>query len=284
MATSGPASGPSIPGTSGTLPKRTTKETHPNLPPGLILDADGKVCKVCNSWQDWARVKLVKKADGEDGSGAGGAGTGTGAGKGKGRAMGGMGGFAAMMGGSASGVASSSNAASSSSSSSVAAGATPSLTPTPGRTDRTDRTDCPPDTAALGRSTWTFLHTTAAYYPLSASHAQQTHMRNLLSSIATLYPCSWCATDFAEDIARNPPDRPERARAQAVAGADAATGTGADRSGSAMSALSGREALSRWLCERHNEVNRKLGKSEFVCTWERLGERWKDGPADGRCD
>jgi FAD-linked sulfhydryl oxidase len=116
-----------------------------------------------------------------------------------------------------------------------------------------DRSDCPPDTAALGRSTWTFLHTTAAYYPLRASETHQSNMRSLLAALPVLYPCGWCADDFGRDMQTNPPD------------------------------LSGREGLSRWLCQRHNEVNTKLGKETFECTAEKLGERWKDGPADGRC-
>ncbi len=48
--------------------------------------------------------------------------------------------------------------------------------------------------------------------------------------------------------------------------------------------VSGRAGLSRWLCERHNEVNEKLGKSIFDCGEKNLKERWKDGPADGSCD
>jgi mitochondrial FAD-linked sulfhydryl oxidase len=36
------------------------------------------------------------------------------------------------------------------------------------------------------------------------------------------------------------------------------------------------------MCQAHNEVNRKLGKSEFDCgLWK---ERWRDGWRDGRCD
>ena len=190
-----------------TAPLRTTKETHPNLPPGLILDAEGKVCKVCNSWQDWAKVKVKKK----------------------GKEVGGMAGFTAMMGGQAS----------------------TSAAPDP---ITGSRRDCPADTEALGRSTWTFLHTTAAYYPVKAPPSTQTQMRNLLSSLSLLYPCVPCAEDFKAEVERHPPD------------------------------VSGREGLSRWLCERHNEVNEKLGKTRFDCAWKSLNERWKDGPEDGRCD
>ncbi|KAI9634978.1 ERV/ALR sulfhydryl oxidase domain-containing protein [Dioszegia hungarica] len=214
--TSNSAAGPSE-------PKRTTKETHPNLPPGLILDAEGKVCKVCNSWQDWAKVGKKKAAGGASGAaGAGGA------------------------GGSLAGMFASARQSPSPS--------TSSSTPPHPAVAVVDRTDCPPDTAALGRSTWTFLHTTAAYYPLSATPMHQSNMRSLLSSLSVLYPCGWCAEDFARDMKANPPD------------------------------VSGREGLMRWLCERHNEVNGKLGKERFECTAEKLGERWKDGPKDGRCD
>ena len=208
----GPSTQPTAAG-----PLRTTKETHPNLPPGLILGPDGKPCKVCNSWQDWAKMK-VKKKDGSN-------------------VAGGMGGFAAMMG-----------------------GATSTTTARPKRTElivdpaSVGRKDCPADTEALGRSTWTFLHTTAAYYPVVAPARTQTQMRNLLSSLSILYPCVPCAEDFQDKVKEHPPD------------------------------VSGREALSRWLCERHNEVNEKLGKESFSCDWRSLNGRWKDGPDDGSCD
>lgn len=117
-------------------------------------------------------------------------------------------------------------------------------------------------------------------------------MRNLLSSISVLYPCSWCASDFAQDIERNPPDaplpRPGQSLSDAIKDKEAKGGMGMTNAESTpvngMTALSGRAALSKWLCERHNEVNRKLGKSEFSCALDKLGERWKEGPKDGRCD
>ena len=111
---------------------------------------------------------------------------------------------------------------------------------------------CPPDVEKLGHATWTFLHTTAAYYPERPNPLQKRHMHSLLSSLPTLYPCSHCASHLGECMKRNPPD------------------------------VSGREALSRWLCERHNEVNERLGKVLFDCN--KTNERWKDGPQDGSCD
>ncbi|WOO77435.1 Mitochondrial FAD-linked sulfhydryl oxidase ERV1 [Vanrija pseudolonga] len=177
---------------AGTEPKRTTKETHPHLPPGLILDENGKVCKVCNTWQDFGKMKVKKKA--------------------------------------AAGAAPAATAATGAGATTVAAAAVgSSSTRTP------DRTNCPPDTAELGRATWAFLHTTAAYYPTNPSATQQNHMRSLLQSLPALYPCGWCADDFGRAIAAAPP------------------------------VVSSRESLSRWLCERHNEVNVKLGKKAFSC-------------------
>ncbi|CAE6426274.1 unnamed protein product [Rhizoctonia solani] len=120
----------------------------------------------------------------------------------------------------------------------------------------TTRENCPPDVEALGRATWTFLHTTAAYYPTSPSAQHQSSMLALLRSLPVLYPCSFCASDFGRAIKRNPPE----------------------------GVVGSRESLARWLCERHNEVNQKLGKEEFDCGMKSLDERWKDGPSDGRCD
>lgn len=198
----------------GTEPKRTTKETHPHLPPGLILDENGKVCKVCNTWQDFGKMKVKKKAPG------------------------------AAPAATASGTSTSSSTAAAT----AAAGAAAAAASTP------DRSNCPPDTAELGRATWAFLHTTAAYYPVSPTPAQQGHMRSLLSSLPALYPCGWCADDFGRAIAASPP------------------------------VVSSRESLSKWLCERHNEVNVKLGKKAFECDWGSLDKRWKSGPEDGSCD
>ncbi|KAJ7117562.1 ERV/ALR sulfhydryl oxidase domain-containing protein, partial [Mycena epipterygia] len=111
---------------------------------------------------------------------------------------------------------------------------------------------CPPDKEQLGRATWAFLHTTAAYYPERPTPNQRANMLMLIRALPVLYPCSHCADDFGESVAQNPPD------------------------------VSGRAGLSRWFCERHNEVNEKLGKEPFDCV--KTDERWKDGPKDGSCN
>ncbi|KAJ7727379.1 ERV/ALR sulfhydryl oxidase domain-containing protein [Mycena metata] len=111
---------------------------------------------------------------------------------------------------------------------------------------------CPPDKDQLGSATWTFLHTAAAYYPANPTPTQRSKMLALIDALPALYPCAPCAEDFGESVAQNPPD------------------------------VSGRAGLSRWFCERHNEVNEKLGKAAFDCA--KTDERWKEGPKDGSCD
>ena len=110
---------------------------------------------------------------------------------------------------------------------------------------------CPPDVETLGRSTWTFLHTLSAAYPSRASSTQQSEMRQFLGLFSKLYPCWHCAEDFQAWMQKYEPR------------------------------VEGREGLGRWMCEAHNEVNRKLGKGEFDCRFWK--ERWKDGPGDGSC-
>jgi mitochondrial FAD-linked sulfhydryl oxidase len=112
--------------------------------------------------------------------------------------------------------------------------------------------NCPPDVEVLGRSTWTFLHTTAAYYPERPTPTQRANMLGLLHALPVLYPCSHCASHLGENMKISPPD------------------------------VSSRFALSQWLCEQHNEVNERLGKKRFDCA--KVDERWKDGPKDGSCD
>ncbi|KAJ7863458.1 ERV/ALR sulfhydryl oxidase domain-containing protein [Mycena olivaceomarginata] len=69
------------------------------------------------------------------------------------------------------------------------------------------RTQCPPDKDQLGRATWTFLHTAAAYYPTQPTPAQRTQMLALIHALPALYPCNHCAEDFGASVAQSPPDR-----------------------------------------------------------------------------
>lgn len=130
---------------------------------------------------------------------------------------------------------------------------TPSTTLTAPQATTTPPDDCPPDVEVLGHSTWTFLHTLTASYPPAATATQQSEMRQFLSLFSKLYPCWVCAEDFQQWMKRE--GNEPRVR--------------------------GRGELGRWMCEAHNEVNRKLGKGEFDC--ERWEERWRTGWGDGRC-
>lgn len=82
---------------------------------------------------------------------------------------------------------------------------TDSLDSSVNTTEETNEIECPLDRAELGRSTWNLLHTLAAYYPENPSSEQKTHATNLLEAIAQLYPCQYCASEFQESIAQNPP-------------------------------------------------------------------------------
>jgi mitochondrial FAD-linked sulfhydryl oxidase len=112
---------------------------------------------------------------------------------------------------------------------------------------------CPLNRREIGRATWAFLHTTAAYYPDRPSADDAARMDGLVRSVARFFPCGYCADKTEEEIARNPP----RTRSQAE--------------------------LAVWLCTLHNEVNERMNKPPFPCTPEHLRARWKSGPADGSC-
>ncbi|GAB1317276.1 Flavin-linked sulfhydryl oxidase of the mitochondrial IMS [Madurella fahalii] len=112
--------------------------------------------------------------------------------------------------------------------------------------------DCPPDVEQLGRSTWTLLHSIAATYPPAPTPREQSDLKSFMRLFSKLYPCWVCAEDFQRYM-----DKQEI------------------KAGS-------RDELGNWLCEAHNEVNRKLGKPVFDCRlWQ---ERWRTGWKDGSCD
>ncbi|PKS07082.1 hypothetical protein jhhlp_005679 [Lomentospora prolificans] len=109
-----------------------------------------------------------------------------------------------------------------------------------------------PDVEVLGRSSWTLLHSIAATYPETPSTSQQSDLLGFVHLFAKLYPCWTCAEDFQSYLARTKPR------------------------------VNSRSEFGLWLCDAHNDVNKKLGKPMFDCSlWE---QRWRTGWKDGRCD
>ncbi|GAA5839313.1 hypothetical protein JCM9279_005902 [Rhodotorula babjevae] len=196
---------------------------QPQLAPGVILGPDGKPCKPCMAFRSFAGVKKKAGAQQQQQQGAASSGGGSTA-------------SSALAVGAGAGSAGGAGAASID-------------------TEPVLPADCPPDVERLGRHTWTFLHTTASYFPPQPSPHQKSAMLSLLRALPTLYPCGTCADYLGTYLASQPPE-PE-----------------VDK---------GREALERWLCGVHNEVNERLGKDRFECG--DVPQRWRDGWADGRCD
>ncbi|KAI8358214.1 ERV/ALR sulfhydryl oxidase domain-containing protein [Mortierella sp. GBAus27b] len=191
----------------------STENSNAQLPPGMVLGPDGKPCRTCTDWKSWSKIGKTKTKK-----------------------------------------ASKDSNESPSSQPAVAAGAAAAVAAGAASSAATFNyeTECPPDKDILGRATWTFLHTMAAYYPDRPSTQEQSTMKSLLSSFSQFYPCGPCAEHLRQEMKTDPPK------------------------------VESRKELSWWMCGMHNKVNEMLGKEIFDC--EKLDERWKDGPADGRCD
>ncbi|GAA5849035.1 hypothetical protein JCM8547_006418 [Rhodosporidiobolus lusitaniae] len=195
------------------------------LPPGMVLGPDGKPCKACTAFRSFAGMKKKTPPVASSSSSATSSSTSPSSSS-----------FSLLAGAALSSAASSSLSSSASS-------------------EPTLPRDCPPDVERLGRHTWTFLHTTASYFPPSPSSHQKSSMLGLLRALPTLYPCGTCAGHLGTYMESNPPEK---------------------------AVEKGRDALEKWLCDVHNEVNERLGKERFVC--DDVPQRWRDGWKDGRCD
>ena len=100
----------------------------------------------------------------------------------------------------------------------------------------------PPTRQELGAAGWLVLHKIAAMWEQEPSPAQQEDMRTFWRLWGQYYPCPECAEHFRDMLETSPP------------------------------VVTSNQAMGQWLCERHNEVNVRLGKPEFPCG--ALESRW----------
>lgn len=61
-----------------------------------------------------------------------------------------------------------------------------------------DDPQCPLDREELGRNTWGFLHTMAAYYPEQPTSEQKNDMNQFIRLFSKFYPCDYCATHLRQ--------------------------------------------------------------------------------------
>ncbi|CAI5755663.1 unnamed protein product [Candida verbasci] len=105
--------------------------------------------------------------------------------------------------------------------------------------------DYPPDVSELGKSSWTLLHSIAATYPENPTDQQQKDLKQFINLFSGFYPCWYCGEDFKIYIKKNEIETKNQ------------------------------DLFGKWLCNAHNEVNKKLNKPVFNC--ELWKKRWKDG-------
>ncbi|KAF4583239.1 ERV2 protein-like protein [Ophiocordyceps camponoti-floridani] len=106
--------------------------------------------------------------------------------------------------------------------------------------------------AELGRATWKFLHTMVAKYPEKPTPEDRKTLQLFFMAFGKLYPCGDCARHFRGLLKQMPPQ----------------TGS--------------RNSAAGWLCEMHNQVNKRLEKSIFDCN--NIGDFYDCGCGDDKKD
>lgn len=224
---------------------------------GVIIGPDGKPCRACNTKSMFAAAMK-------------GAGIGTGSPQGKASVL-----HTPSTPSSGGGPLGSDKPRPSAARSGSAAGSETNETP--------ELPACPPDGPSIGNSTWTFLHSAAAFYPDTPNDEQQTAMRNLIQSLSLLYPCAPCAYGLKKHLEKQQEKRSSLGDQVPLTKPHLLAGRQDDPGTLSEAARSGR-AMRAWLCAAHNEVNSRLGKPLFSCTDATLDARWGDGPTDGSCE
>ncbi len=100
----------------------------------------------------------------------------------------------------------------------------------------------PPSPEELGRGGWTVLHMVTIRYPDHPTDEEKITMQQFFDSFARVYPCQDCSKHFRIELQNSPP------------------------------VLDSKKDLSEWLCRVHNNVNARLGKSQFNCA--NVMQRW----------
>ncbi|ELQ76912.1 Mitochondrial sulfhydryl oxidase involved in the biogenesis of cytosolic Fe/S proteins, partial [Trachipleistophora hominis] len=97
----------------------------------------------------------------------------------------------------------------------------------------------------LGRGTWRLLHTMASKYPINPEERDKKNIIQFLFLLAKLFPCEECSMHFQKLLNDHAP------------------------------VVNSRKEFELWLCNAHNIVNKRLGKSNFDC--ENIGNVWGCG-------
>ena len=89
------------------------------------------------------------------------------------------------------------------------------------------------DVRLWGNQAWDFLHAVTFNYPDSPTAEQMRDHREFFELVARVLPCETCRRHFREELHEKRP---------------------------VVDWLASRDQLSRWLCDVHNDVNRRTNK------------------------